>query len=79
MATRLFPDDQMERLRSYPDIGTDELIRFFTLTPADVAFVDPGRGRGPADRLGLAVQCSWPRCHGWGSCPTRCARRRRWR
>lgn len=61
MATRLFPDDQMERLKSYPDIGTDELIRFFTLTPADVAFVDPGRGRGPADRLGLAVQlCTLP-------------------
>jgi uncharacterized protein DUF4158 len=31
------------------------------LTPADVAFVDPGRGRGPADRLGLAVQlCTLP-------------------
>ncbi|WP_255659615.1 DUF4158 domain-containing protein [Pseudonocardia sp. ICBG1293] len=27
----------------------------FTLAPADVAFVDPGRGRGAADRLGLAV------------------------
>jgi hypothetical protein len=61
MATRLFPDDQMERLKSYPDIGTDELIRFFTLTAAEVAFVDPGRGRGPADRLGLAVQlCTLP-------------------
>jgi hypothetical protein len=56
MATRLFPDDKMERLRSYPDIDTAELIRFFALTPADVAFVDPGRGRGPTDRLGLAVQ-----------------------
>nr|WP_245657650.1 DUF4158 domain-containing protein [Herbidospora mongoliensis] len=38
-----------------PEIGRDEPARFFTLTPADVAFVDPGRGRGPADRLGLAV------------------------
>jgi hypothetical protein len=29
--------------------------------PADVAFIDPGRGRGPADRLGLAVQlCTLP-------------------
>jgi hypothetical protein len=51
MATRLLPDDQMERLKSYPDVGTDELVQFFTLTPADAAFVDPGRGRGPADRL----------------------------
>jgi uncharacterized protein DUF4158 len=61
MATRLFSEDQMERLQSFPDIGRDELIRFFTLTPADVAFVDPGRGRGPVDRLGLAVQlCTLP-------------------
>jgi Domain of unknown function (DUF4158) len=36
-------------------------LRFFTLTPADVAFVDPGRDRGPADRLGLAVAlCTLP-------------------
>ena len=61
MATRLFSEDQMERLQSFPDIGRDELIRFFTLTLADVAFVDPGRGRGPVDRLGLAVQlCTLP-------------------
>jgi Domain of unknown function (DUF4158) len=33
----------------------DDLIRYFTLTRADVAFLDPGRGQGPADRLGLAV------------------------
>jgi hypothetical protein len=50
-----FPEDQVERLRTFPDIGRDDLIRYFTLTPADVAFLDPGRGRGPADRLGLAV------------------------
>ena len=29
--------------------------------PADSAFIDPGRGRGPADRLGLAVAvCTLP-------------------
>ncbi|MCA2229356.1 DUF4158 domain-containing protein [Nonomuraea aurantiaca] len=56
MSTRMFSEDQLERLRSYPDIGRDDLIRYFTLTPADVAFVDPGRGRGPAVRLSLAVQ-----------------------
>lgn len=61
MATRLFSDAHLERLRSFPDIDRDQLIRFFTLTPADVAFIDPGRGRGPADRLGLAVQlCTLP-------------------
>ena len=36
--------------------NTNELIRFVTLPPTDVAFVDPVRGRGPADRLGLAGQ-----------------------
>lgn len=58
MSTRMFSEDQLEQLRSFPDVGKDELIRFFTLTPADVAFVDPGRGRGPGDRLGLALQLS---------------------
>ena len=50
----MFAEDQLERLRTFPDIGRDHLIRYFTLTPADVAFLDPDRG-GPTDRLGLAV------------------------
>ncbi|GII94365.1 DDE transposase [Sinosporangium siamense] len=37
------------------------MIRYFTPTAADVAFVDPGRGRGPVDRLGMLVQlCTLP-------------------
>ena len=52
----MFSEEQLERLRSFSDIGRDELVRYFTLTPADIAFIDPGRGRGPSDRLGLAVQ-----------------------
>ena len=61
VATRLFSDDQLDQLRSFPDIGTDDLIRYFTLTGADVEFVDPGHGRGPGDQLGLAVQlCTLP-------------------
>ena len=51
-AARMFSEEQLEQLRSFPDIGRDDLIRYFTLTQADAAFVDPGRGRGPADRLG---------------------------
>ncbi|MGS2644517.1 DUF4158 domain-containing protein [Streptosporangium sp. LJ11] len=51
----MFSQEQLEQLRSFPEVGRDELITHFTLTPADVAFVDPGRGRGPADRLGMAV------------------------
>jgi hypothetical protein len=61
VAARMFSEEQLEQLRSFPDIARDDLIRYFTLTRADVAFVDPGRGRGPADRLGLAVQlCALP-------------------
>jgi Domain of unknown function (DUF4158) len=61
VAAQVFADEELERLRGFPEIGRDELFRFFTLTPADVAFVDPGRGRGPADRLGLAVAlCTLP-------------------
>lgn len=47
MSTRMFSQDQLERLRSYPVIGRDDLIRYFTLTPADVAFIVPGRGPWP--------------------------------
>jgi hypothetical protein len=61
VATRVLADEDLEALRGFPEIGREELARFFTLTPADVAFIDPGRGRGPADRLGLAVTlCSLP-------------------
>ncbi|MDT0468945.1 Tn3 family transposase [Streptomyces gibsoniae] len=61
MAVQVFTNEELEGLRRFPEIGREELFRFFTLTPADVAFVDPGRGRGPADRLGLAVAlCTLP-------------------
>ena len=61
MATQVFAEEELTRLRGFPEIGREELFRFFTLAPADVAFVDPGRGRGPADLLGLAVAlCTLP-------------------
>jgi hypothetical protein len=57
----VFADDELERLRGFPEINKEELIRFFTLTPADAGFIDPGRGRSPKDRIGLAVQlCTLP-------------------
>jgi TnpA family transposase len=56
VSEKMFSQEQYEQLRSFPEITGDELIRYFTLAPADVAFVDPGKGRGPGDRLGLAVQ-----------------------
>ncbi|WP_207944678.1 hypothetical protein [Actinomadura rubrisoli] len=48
--------EQLEQLRSFPEITRDELIKYFTLTPAAIAFVDPGRGRGPTDRLLTAAR-----------------------
>lgn len=49
---------------SFPDIGRDELVRFFTLTRKDLGFVDNLRrsgGQVPEARLGLAVQlCTLP-------------------
>ena len=55
MATQVFAEEELTRLRGFPEIGREELFRFFTLAPADVAFVDPGRGRDTADRLGLVI------------------------
>jgi hypothetical protein len=64
VATQVFADEELERLREFPEIGRDELARFFTLTPADVAFVDPGRGRGPVDQTydRLAGEFTQARC-----------------
>ncbi|MGI5290131.1 DUF4158 domain-containing protein [Nonomuraea polychroma] len=71
----MFSEEQLEQLRSFPEISADELLRYFTPTAADVAFVDPGRGRGTADQVGMLVQlCTLP-CS--GSCPTMWPRRRR--
>jgi Domain of unknown function (DUF4158) len=58
VSEKMFSREQYEQLRSFPEISRDELFRYFTLTPADVAFADPGAGRGPGDRLGIAVQLS---------------------
>jgi hypothetical protein len=55
VAAAVFAGEELESLRRFPETGREELFRFFTLPPADSAFIDPGRGRGPADRLGLAV------------------------
>ncbi|HEY9525177.1 MAG TPA: DUF4158 domain-containing protein [Thermopolyspora sp.] len=54
MSEKMFSEEQLEQLRSFPEISADELIRYFTPT-ADAAFVSPG-GRGLVDRLGMLVQ-----------------------
>jgi hypothetical protein len=61
VAIAVFADEELVRLREFPDISREELFRFFTLTSADIAFLTPGRGRGPAERLGLSVAlCALP-------------------
>jgi hypothetical protein len=53
-------DEQLERLRSFPGIGCEELNKYFTLMPREHGFLD-APGRGPEARLGLAVQlCTLP-------------------
>jgi hypothetical protein len=48
--------------RRFPELGREELFRFFTLPPADSAFIGPGRAEGRRDRPGLAVAvCTLPR------------------
>ena len=70
MSEKIFSREQYEQWRSFPEISRDELFRYFTLTPADVAFVDPWAGRGPAERLGLSVQLSTLPWLGFGVAPT---------
>ncbi|GAB4583868.1 hypothetical protein Ntsu_17000 [Nocardia sp. IFM 10818] len=55
MAIQVFADEELARLRGFPDISREVLFRYFTLTPADIAFLTPGRGRGPAEQLGMSV------------------------
>ncbi|MDF9816681.1 DUF4158 domain-containing protein [Streptomyces sp. SPB162] len=56
MATRIFTDEELEGSQSFPAIGKDELIRYFTLTPADEAFLR--KFRRAQNVLGAAVQLS---------------------
>ena len=60
MATReVFSADELAQLRGFPEPARAELIRYFTLTPADEAFVRKFRGR--ENVLGVAVQlCTLP-------------------
>ncbi|EME55841.1 transposase tn3 family protein [Amycolatopsis decaplanina DSM 44594] len=59
MATRVFSEEELDRLRRFPEISRDELIRFFTLTDADELFARPHRGL--ANVFGVAVQlCTLP-------------------
>jgi hypothetical protein len=60
LATReMFSADELAQLRGFPEPARAELIRYFTLTPADEAFVR--KFRGQENVLGVAVQlCTLP-------------------
>jgi len=60
VATRdVFSEDELAQLRAFPEPARAELIRFFTLTPADEEFVRRFRDR--KNVLGAAVQlCTLP-------------------
>ena len=60
MATRdAFSEDELAQLRGFPEPTRAELIRYFTLAPADEAFVRKFRSR--ENVLGAAVQlCTLP-------------------
>ncbi len=60
MATRdVFSEQELARLRGFPEITRAELIRYFTLTSADEGFV--GRFLGQRNVLGASVQlCTLP-------------------
>lgn len=54
MASKLYPDAQLEALRGFPaQIAADDLARYFTLLPADTSFINAHRGDG--NRIGVAV------------------------
>jgi hypothetical protein len=57
MATRdVFPEEQLARLRGFPEISQVELFRYFTLTAADEEFV---RGfRRPSNVFGVTVHAA---------------------
>ncbi|MGO4612678.1 hypothetical protein AB4305_11645 [Nocardia sp. 2YAB30] len=38
MARGVFADEELQRLREFPEISREELFRCFTLSPADLAF-----------------------------------------
>ena len=60
MATRdVFSAEELARLRGFGEITRAELIRYFTLTPADEVFLRKFHGRGNV--LGASVQlCTLP-------------------
>ena len=51
MVAQIFTDEELEGLRRFPEIGREELFRFFTLTPG-CGIHRPWPGSGSAARPG---------------------------
>lgn len=60
MASKRYPDAQLEALRGFPaEIAADDLARCFTLLPADMSFINAHRGE--VNRIGVALAlCTLP-------------------
>lgn len=71
----MFSDEELEWLRGFPEVGREELIRFFTLAAADVVLVGPGRV--VARLIGWSLPLGCVRCRGGGSSLMRWGLRRR--
>lgn len=52
MAVEVVMDEELEGLRGFPEIGREDLFRFFRLTSADLAFIDGAAADGLVTSLG---------------------------
>jgi hypothetical protein len=53
MATQILSDAELEKLRRFPELSREELVRYFSLMPADESFLMGHRRQG--NRLGVAA------------------------
>lgn len=67
MAAEVYSDEELESLRRFPEIGREELFRFFTL--ARRTWHSSTRAGVAAQQTGWALPLRCTHCRGWGSCP----------
>jgi hypothetical protein len=71
----VFSGEELAQLRGFPEITRDELIRFFTLTSANRAFVGPRPwafgARSPWAGSSYAPKAGWSTTPCWRTCPRR--------
>lgn len=77
MVAPVFTDEELESLRRFPEIGREELFRFFTLTRRTVRSSTRAGAGAEGRRTGSGSPLRCARCRGWGSCRTTWPRHRR--